>query len=175
MFIRSKDVKGHTYYQVVRSYRDGGRVRQQTLASLGTHPTIEQARARALEEYLKRYASGLLHPEAWPRALLLDDLARQWHAQEGTDYQGDARLEEHRKIWLRADKRRRRREASSVRKANELLSRDLKTLGLAPTVRQLKFAYRRRSRDCHPDHGGSDEAMAEINAAYERLLAILAE
>src|SRR5262249_8813214 len=149
MFIRSKVVKGRTYYQVVESYRDCGRVRQRTLASLGTHPTIEGARAEALEKYLTWHAVGLLHPEAWPRALLLDDLARQWHAQQGTDYQEDARLEEHRKIRILADKRRRRREASAARQEakdraradNEQLYHDLKTLGLAPTARLLKAAY----------------------------------
>jgi DnaJ-class molecular chaperone len=48
-------------------------------------------------------------------------------------------------------------------------------LGLAPpvTVDQVKAAYRRKARECHPDHGGSDGAMAQINAAYEALLDVL--
>jgi hypothetical protein len=44
MFVRSKVVKGLTYYQLVEGYRDSeGRVRHRNLASLGRHPTIEDA------------------------------------------------------------------------------------------------------------------------------------
>ena len=34
---------------------------------------------------------------------------------------------------------------------------------------EIKQAYRRKSRECHPDRGGSDEAMQEVNRAYEVL------
>ena len=37
------------------------------------------------------------------------------------------------------------------------------------TDREIKQAYRRKSRECHPDRGGSDEAMQEVNRAYEVL------
>jgi hypothetical protein len=174
MFIRSKVVDGQTYYQVVRTYRDRGRVRQQTLASLGKHPTIEEVRDQALEEYLRWHSNGLFNPWAWDKVLSLDDLARRWHAQQGTDYQEDARLEEHRKMRRRREARAAQQKARGQARAHdERLYHDLKTLGLAPTARQLKDAYRRQSRKCHPDHGGSDEAMTEVNAAYERLMAIL--
>src|SRR3954447_13846248 len=49
MFVRSKVVKGHTYYQLVEGYRDGsGRVRHRTVASLGREPTIRDALDEAL-------------------------------------------------------------------------------------------------------------------------------
>lgn len=34
------------------------------------------------------------------------------------------------------------------------------------TTQEVKHAYRAKSRDAHPDKGGSTEAMADINAAY---------
>ena len=43
VFIRTKVVKGSTYYQVVRAERDGARVRQVIVAALGRNPTVEAA------------------------------------------------------------------------------------------------------------------------------------
>jgi L-alanine-DL-glutamate epimerase-like enolase superfamily enzyme len=44
MFIRSKVVKGETYYQAVEGYRDEqGRVRHRTVASLGRSATPDEA------------------------------------------------------------------------------------------------------------------------------------
>lgn len=45
-------------------------------------------------------------------------------------------------------------------------------LGVAPDAgaEQIKAAYRDRARVCHPDVGGSSEAMATLNAAYEMAL-----
>lgn len=34
---------------------------------------------------------------------------------------------------------------------------------------KVKRAYRRRAEKAHPDKGGSDEEMAEVNQAYEVL------
>ena len=44
-FIRHKRTSAGTVYQVVRSYREGGRVRQQVLCSLGRWATIGAALA----------------------------------------------------------------------------------------------------------------------------------
>lgn len=37
-----------------------------------------------------------------------------------------------------------------------------------PTEQELKDAYRRAAWVAHPDRGGSNERMAEVNAAYEQ-------
>lgn len=42
-FIRKKQTKVRTCYQVVRTYRQDGKVRQQVLASLSHNPTISEA------------------------------------------------------------------------------------------------------------------------------------
>ena len=34
------------------------------------------------------------------------------------------------------------------------------------TPEEIKTAYRRQAMACHPDHGGSEALMAEVNAAY---------
>lgn len=49
------------------------------------------------------------------------------------------------------------------------LARALRTLGAEPdaTLVQARRAYRRASMRLHPDHGGSTEAMAELNRAWE--------
>jgi hypothetical protein len=192
MFLRSKVVKGRTYHQVVESYRDEGRVRQRTLASLGTHPTIEAARTEALSRYLTMHPAHTRRQGAWFWVRHLDDLARAWHVEKGTAYQGDDRLEaeqrrrqaEWRKQREHAGAERARRNAGrqdqdrefdeafgarARRRNRDELYQDLKSLGLLPTEDQIKAAYRRQARECHPDHGGSNEAMTEVNAIYERL------
>jgi|GEM_PF-4672680 len=46
-------------------------------------------------------------------------------------------------------------------------------IGLRPgaTKDEVEAMYRVKARSAHPDRGGSDAAMAELNAAKERLLA----
>ncbi len=41
------------------------------------------------------------------------------------------------------------------------------------TPDSINAAYRRRAMECHPDRGGSSEAMSELNAAREQALATL--
>jgi len=44
-FIRTKTVKGRTYYYLVKSVRERGRVKQKTLQYLGSHkPSDEEVR-----------------------------------------------------------------------------------------------------------------------------------
>jgi len=43
MFLRSKKVRGRLYWSVVRNRRVGGRVRQETIETLGPHPDRESA------------------------------------------------------------------------------------------------------------------------------------
>ncbi len=44
-------------------------------------------------------------------------------------------------------------------------------LGVSPsaTQEQIKVAFRRRSKQCHPDAGGTQDAMVELLQAYEIL------
>jgi hypothetical protein len=209
MFIRSKVVRDRTYYQAIESYREAGPVRHRTLASLGTHPTIEEARAAALKEYRalprgRTFRDVMLNAactDAWNRVLLLDDLARRWHSQNGTAYQEDAAVEETRQereveqqkkheAWKKqqqryerdAPRRKAKQEAKDREwdarwaelhehlRAREQVYRDLVALGLLPTPEEVRDAYRRKARECHPDHGGTDEAMVQAVDAYERLL-----
>jgi len=37
-FIRSKNIRGHTYYYLVETHREGKKVRQKVLKYLGTKP-----------------------------------------------------------------------------------------------------------------------------------------
>ncbi len=46
MFVRSRVARGRTYYAVVESYREGGKVRHRQLAALGTNPDLRSAVAR---------------------------------------------------------------------------------------------------------------------------------
>jgi predicted RNase H-like nuclease (RuvC/YqgF family) len=43
MYIRAKHYKDRTYYAVVRSERDGGKVHQRLVTYLGKHRTLEAA------------------------------------------------------------------------------------------------------------------------------------
>ena len=45
---------------------------------------------------------------------------------------------------------------------------DCAILGLTPqaTIDEIQAAFRRKARGCHPDHGGTDLAMAAVNDAY---------
>ena len=52
----------------------------------------------------------------------------------------------------------------------EQLRQDQATLGVAPTAEAIRAAYRRKARECHPDHGGSEEEMIQLTAAYSRLI-----
>jgi hypothetical protein len=48
-------------------------------------------------------------------------------------------------------------------------------LGLRPgaTADEIEAMYRVKARTAHPDTGGSEEAMAELNAARDRVLALV--
>src|SRR5262245_7637640 len=65
MYVRSKVVKGRTYYQIVEGVRDGSRVRQRVVLALGT----TQDPRRALEQW-KRGLQRLRRERAlwapWP-------------------------------------------------------------------------------------------------------------
>ena len=54
MYIRIKNISGKRYYQVVETFRDGYRVRQRSIASLGTNPTPKDA-IQAYTRDIKRF------------------------------------------------------------------------------------------------------------------------
>ena len=115
-FVRSKNVNGRRYYQLVENYREGGKHRQRVLAHLGKHPTLKDAindivaRADALTEAAGRdrerarqlaASYGRRHPEN------LDQHGRPpwshthyWGCVRRADkaYREAARLEE--RYWL---------------------------------------------------------------------------
>jgi hypothetical protein len=189
MYVRSRVVKGRTYYQVVESYRDGGRVRQRHLCSLGAHPTIEEARREALGEYFVRKRRRRECEEIWDRVLLLDRLLRK---AQGPAYREDPQLQaERRRRGRAADAARAaRRQADAARRQarqearkraaeafeEEMARRadqfyqDLRVYGLLPSEKQIRDAYRRESRKLHPDKGGRHEGQVENTARRDRLL-----
>jgi hypothetical protein len=74
-YVRRKQVKGNTYYQLVESYRDGGKVRQRLVAHLGAFPTLEEAIA-GHRDYATKYREWALK-RRWHRDCLADDDARE--------------------------------------------------------------------------------------------------
>jgi hypothetical protein len=63
-FVRSKKVRGHTYYQLVRNYRDEGKHRQEVLAHLGHHDSLEAAilaEERKVADILPLYRDSLAY------------------------------------------------------------------------------------------------------------------
>lgn len=51
-------------------------------------------------------------------------------------------------------------------KANLALACEILGIGGFASPDQAKLAFRRLSRECHPDRGGDERAMSRINAAY---------
>jgi hypothetical protein len=217
MFVRSKVVKGRTYYQVVESYRSGGKVRHRTLASLGTCPTVEEAYHEALLHFRSgtesrdgKWVIGPWNEASYDRVVQLDRLRERPHGYKTRQEieadterrrraaEGRRAREEELKRLLEAETERRRLEAEDRRAQEErverqkeqarLLEESLRrllaerearspesayaVLGLTPpvTAAQVKAAYRSKSLECHPDHGGSAADMARVNDAYERLM-----
>src|SRR4051812_34690403 len=101
MFVRSDTIKGRLYYRVVESYRPrewtasrgvkpGKKVRQRTLANLGTHPTIVAAWREAAAEYFATCEGKKLGDRAkWDRLLRLDRLLRK---EQGKAFVPDPRI-----------------------------------------------------------------------------------
>ncbi len=66
MFIRQKTVKGETYYRVVETYRDDGKVRHRVVAFLGRHP--DPAVAIKTRKRMIRTVQRKLNILAWARS-----------------------------------------------------------------------------------------------------------
>lgn len=65
MFVRTKEVKGHKYHQLVESYREDGRVRQRVVAHLGESESLDEAIETISDELtnLRTRRQALLHEQ----------------------------------------------------------------------------------------------------------------
>lgn len=168
MFLHASHSGGRTTWRVVESYREGRWAKVRTLYDLGEWPSREAAQAMwdalvTLDELLK--APRRKGPSREDLARLVVRAARR-ALVEGTTVD---------EAWLRARIaeacRKPRRPAAKVRPGAECLA----VLGLGPgaTIEQVKAAYRRKAVEIHPDRGGTDAAMAQLNEAYEAALRLL--
>lgn len=66
-YVRRKRLKGHDYYYLVESYRQGGKVRTRTLQYLGTTPEVPAKFQYLLESSRARRGQRQLH--MWPDQL----------------------------------------------------------------------------------------------------------
>jgi hypothetical protein len=59
MFIRKRLSTKHASYQIIQTYREGGKVKQRVIYNLGRHPTVDDAlktkysQLKALEEIIR--------------------------------------------------------------------------------------------------------------------------
>jgi phage shock protein A len=63
-FLRRKNVRGYTYYQLVRNYREEGKHRQEVLEHLGRHDSLEGAilaEERKVTRILKSYQTTIAY------------------------------------------------------------------------------------------------------------------
>jgi hypothetical protein len=165
MYITTSMVKGRKYYQVRECFRDNGKVRERVIIHLGTHPTIEAAFREAEERYFAGRKGREYRPltdadrEAWDR---VDQLYNVRCKHDG----------EHPGVSARIRAEYMRQAAERVHHRPKPIPPWCQTiLGLSEraTPDEIRAARDRKARECHPDQGGSDAAMAAINEAYERL------
>jgi hypothetical protein len=64
MYIRSKTLDGKDYFQVVEGRREGGKVKQSILVSLGSCPTVAEATARWRRRLTRMRRERALYTEA---------------------------------------------------------------------------------------------------------------
>jgi hypothetical protein len=68
MYLRTKTTKGHVYYQIVKGRREGGKVRQHVLCSLGPDDDVKgtlKHRTRLLAQHRRGLA---MLDRIWPAA-----------------------------------------------------------------------------------------------------------
>jgi DnaJ domain len=180
LYVRSIKVKGHTYYQAEECYRDNGKPKIRFLVSLGTSPTLQEAFHKCEDRYFAGRKGRKAAPfddgdrKRWCRLAKIERLLRK---DKDSGYVRSETFRAENLKWARWEKK--AAEEKSIEAYQDFLARLeverqgwLSVLGLPadPTPAQIKAAYHRKARDCHPDHGGSDSAMATINEAYESLL-----
>jgi hypothetical protein len=68
-YVRRKKVGNHEYYQIVRGYRENGKVKQRVVAHLGPHKTPEAAIAywQGRVDWYREHARNLQHAAQYIR------------------------------------------------------------------------------------------------------------
>ena len=164
-----------------QSYRENGRVRKRVLAYLGEFDTVEKAFRHHAARYFASRKSRRASPfsakdrKDWCRLAKLERVLRK---HENPDYKRSEAFRAENLRWHRWEEKARKQVEQQENMEAYLLfiaesnSEFYATLGLASGASpdQIKAAYHRKARECHPDHGGSDEAMAAVNEAYDRLM-----
>jgi hypothetical protein len=183
MYIEKRRSKGKIYYRARESYRDPdtGKFCKRTIVQLGPYPTVAEAFTARLAAYLKRRAGRRSGP------LSESDRRAFWAL-----YQIEELLKAHDRGYLRSPEMKREylrwsahvsrckpksriepeperqpgfaRQFLQIKEAREVLD-----VGPFDTTEEIKAARDRLAMRFHPDLGGSDEAMAAINEAYETL------
>jgi hypothetical protein len=79
VFVRRKKVKGNTYYQLVRNYREDGKHKQQFLCHLGRYKSLEAAIAteRELAEQNERASATHSELAQYAKELCLEEYAEE--------------------------------------------------------------------------------------------------
>jgi len=151
------------------------------LAYLGDFDSVEKAfrhqEARYFASRKGRRASPFSAKDRkdWCRLAKLERLHRKY---ENPDYKRSEAFRSENLKWYRWEQKARKQveDQEDVAEYLEFLAESkaefYATLGLSPdaTPDQIKAAYHAKARECHPDHGGSDAAMAAVNEAYESLM-----
>jgi hypothetical protein len=79
VFVRRKKVKGNTYYQLVRNYREDGKHKQQFLCHLGRYKSLEAAivAERELAEHHERAAATHSEEAQYFKKVCLEEYAEE--------------------------------------------------------------------------------------------------
>jgi len=142
------------------------------VVDLGRFPTLAEALAYLEPAYFAAKKARKWVPfseaerKAWRRIWAICNARVQMENPPPEPSQGVWKEYSRWKRWEAKEDARIRREQNQTPRERRLAVLGLKR---SATIDQIKAAYRSKARECHPDHGGSDEAMGRINEAYEYL------
>jgi len=170
MLLMAENQDERIIWVVVELHRPKARIRSRIVLHLGEYKNRDDAEA-AFAERLTANPSLHEYAERWAvnaRDVLSDRKARARFLLYGvvtgiSEYaDGILRRRDQDEQQARARARATQWSASSPLTA-------FNTLGLTSnaTIDEIKFAYRRRAIQLHPDRGGEHSAMVQLNAAYE--------
>ncbi len=168
MYIESYRSDGCTYYMVRENESVNGERHHRFVVALGIHPTLREAFEHFERAYFEAKKAKKWEPFSPKERKAWEKLFKIWvllDREQPGGYRADARFDRENMRWVRW------REQQERDRRNPR-ARWLRLLGLrrgcAPE--EIRAARDRKARECHPDHGGTDEAMAAVNEAYERLM-----